>query len=188
MTVKQQFLLVQNDVIRNLDSRFVEYLDETLPVKYSGNYPQKYEELLLLGTYNSEIKVGNLRYEAYSDEFFKLIENEFDREYLVKFSFVHNYCFEMFCVYFEFLSVRTTYKTANAYFDDFKFFLDIQINTNNKEYNESYSRYWQEIISRIMNALKNGGYDFYNRFTEEQRQSAIDQLSFAENALILYTD
>ena len=177
MTVKQQFLLVQNDVIRTLDNRFVKYLDATMTIKFSGSYPQEYEDLLLTGTFNSQIKVQNLLYNPYSEEFFELTKEGIDREYIVKCSFVHNYCFELFCVYFEMVSNDIPKATIDTYFKEFKFFLNIQITTTNNEYNESYSRYWKEIILRVTNVLENGGHEFYNRFTGDQRQDLVSKLN-----------
>lgn len=184
MTVKQQFLIVQNDVIRTLDNRFVKYLDATLTIKYSGMYPQQYEDLLLSGTYNSQIKVNNLLYNPYSDEFFEVSQKiDFPREYIIKFSFVHNYCFEMFCMFFELLANGISDETAMTYLNEYKYFLNVQTTTTNTEYNESYSRYWREIIMRVMMVIQQGSHVFYNRFTEEQRKVILEQLSPIENKL-----
>lgn len=177
MTVKQQFLSLQTDVINNLDNRFVKYLDASLSIMYTGPYPQEYEEYLLSGTYNSMVKVNNLLYNPYSEEFLDIRENgDFEREYIVNFSFVHNYCFEMFCVYFDMVAHGISDDTSKTYFDQYEYFLEILVNTTNLEYNDSYRLYWREIILRINHVLKNGGHLFHNLFNAEQRKVLINNL------------
>ena len=179
--------MVQNDVIRTLDNKFVKYLNETFTINYVGLYPQKYEDLLLSGTYNSQIKINNDLYNPYSDDFFELIRrNDFSREYIVKFSFTHNICFEMFCIFFELLANGISNNTAIAYLNEFKYFLDIQTVTIYSEYNESYSRYWREIILRVLIVIKEGTHLFYNRFTEDQRKVILEQLAPIESKLNPY--
>lgn len=183
MTIHQQFLLVQNDVIRTLDNRFVQSLDANLTIKFRGQYPQKYEDLLMTGTYNFQVRVNNIFYSPYSDEFFELTSKVCERDYIVKYAFLHNYCFSQFCTYFEIMASALSSETAKAYLEEYRFYLDIQIGTNNEEYKVSYKRYWREILLRVITVLQSENHSFYNRFNVEQRQKIIDDLSIIEKEI-----
>lgn len=183
MTIKQQFLLVHNDIIKTLDNRFVQYLDANLSIAFSGEYPQQYEGHLLTGTYNFQVKVNNIFYSPYSDEFFDLTSKTAEREYIVKYAFLHNYCFSLFCNYFEILSHSMSTETAKAYLSEYHFFLQTQIMTNNQEYKSSYKLYWREILLRVIYVLENGGHSFYDRFTPDQRIEIVTELTPLEESL-----
>jgi len=183
MTIKEQFLLVQNDVIKNLDNRFVRFLDANLVVPFDGNYPQPKENLLLAGTFNFQIRVNNIFYSPYSDEFFDLTARNTRREYVVKYGFLHNYCFNLFCTYFEIISNNLSSETAREYLEEYEFLLNTQTSANNQEYQDSYKHYWREIILRVIDVLQNGGHLFYNRFDTTQRQQIISDLNNIEQQL-----
>jgi hypothetical protein len=182
-TIKEQFLLVHNDIIRTLDNRFVNYLNADLNILFNGTYPQEYETLLLSGSYNSQIQIGNTFHSPYADDFFDLVNGNVDRSYLVKFSFIHNYCFNQFCIYFEIIANGLPIKTAQNYFNEFKFFLNIQVSTTNNEYNTSYKSYWRELLLRVKYVLENGGHQFYNLFTINQITSILLDLTSAVTLL-----
>jgi len=183
MTIKEQFIEVQNDVIRRLDNRFVSYLDANLIVPFDGNYPQPYENLLLAGTFNFQVRVNNIFYSPYSDEFFDLTSRNARREYVVKYSFLHNYSFNLFCTYFEIIASCLPTDTAQKYLAEYEFLLTIQISTNNQLYQDSYKHYWREIILRVVDVLTNGRHSFYNRFDNAQRQQIITYLINIEQKL-----
>ncbi|MBD3724752.1 MAG: hypothetical protein IE891_08245 [Flavobacteriaceae bacterium] len=180
MTVKQQFLQVHHDIIRNLDNRFVKYLDANISVLFEGDYPQSNEVHLQAGTFNFQVKVNNVFYSPYSDEFFELTSRNTKREYVVKYSFLHNYCFDLFCTYFEIISNGLSAETARQYLSEYEFFLNIQLGTNNHEYKDSYRHYWREILLRVIHVLVNGGHSFYQRFDETQRKEIINDLERIE--------
>lgn len=181
MTVKQQFLQVHHDIIRNQENSFVRYFDANISVLFEGDYPQSNEVLLQAGTFNLQVKVNNVFYSPYSDEFFELNLSNTRREYIVKYSFLHNYCFDLFCTYFEIISNSLSVETARQYLSEYEFFLNIQIGTNNHEYKDSYSHYWRVILLRVIHVLVNGGHSFYHRFDETQRQGIINDLKQIEN-------
>lgn len=183
MTIKEQFLLVQNDVIRNLDNRFVRFLDANVVIPFDGNYPQPNEDLLLAGTFNFQVKVNTIFYSPYSDEFFELTARNARREYVVKYGFLHNYCFNLFCTYFEIITNNLSAETTIKYLEEYKFLLYTQTSTNNQEYQDSYKLYWREIILRVISVLQDGGHLFYNRFDNTQREQIISDLVNIEQQL-----
>ncbi len=183
MTIKEQFLLVQNDVIRNLDNRFVRFLDTNLDISFDGNYPQPNESLLLAGTFNFQVRVNNIFYSPYSDEFFDLTARNARREYVVKYGFLHNYCFNLFCTYFEIITNNLSTETARKYLEEYEFLLSTQTSINNQECQDSYKHYWREIILRVIYILRNGGHSFYDRFNNTQRQQIISDLDNIEQQL-----
>jgi hypothetical protein len=177
MTIKEQFIEVQTDIIRSLDNHFVGFLDANLIVTFDGNFPQPNENLLLAGTFNFQVKVNNIFYSPYSDEFFELTSSNARREYVVKYSFLHNYCFNLFCTYFEIITSNLPAYIAQKYLAEFEFLLNIQISNNNQVYQDSYGKYWREIILRTTYVLTNNGHSFYERFDNEQRQQIISDLN-----------
>lgn len=183
MTVKQQFLQVHYDIIRNLDNRFVKFLEANISVHFNGDYPQNHETLLQAGTFNFQVRVNNIFYSPYSDEFFDLTSRNANREYVVKYNFLHNYCFDTFCMYFEIITNGLAQETARHYLSEYEFFLDIQLGTTNQEYKDSYRHYWREILLRVINVLQNGGHSFHDRFTPEQRQEIIIDLERIEQRI-----
>ncbi len=185
MTVKQQFLQVHYDIIRNLDNRFVKYLDANISVHFDGDYPQNHEALLQAGTFNFQVRVNNIFYSPYSDEFFDLTLRKSNREYVVRYSFLHNYCFDLFCTYFEIIANGLTAETASQYLSEYEFFLNIQLGTNNNEYKESYRHYWREILLRVISVLEEGGHSFYNRFDATQRQKIVNEIQRIEQNIVI---
>lgn len=183
MTINQQFLLVHNDIIRNLDNRFVQYLDANLSVIFNGEYPQPYEVNLLSGTFNFQVKVNNVFYSTYSDEFYELTKKNTTREYIVKYSFLHNYCFGLFCTYFEIFVNGISPATAKEYLLEFEFFLKTQISTNNQEYRESYKHYWREILLRVMGVFESEDHSFFHLFNQAQRTEIITEFRRIEQEL-----
>lgn len=183
MTVRQQFLQVHYDIIRNLDNRFVSYLDANTSILFRGDYPQNHEVLLQAGTFNFQVRVNNIFFSPYSDEFFELTSRNSNREYVVKYSFLHNYCFDTFCIYFEIITSGLAQETARHYLSEYEFFLDIQLGTHNQEYKDSYRHYWREILLRVINVLQNGAHPFCNRFSTNQKQEIIKDLNRIEQRI-----
>lgn len=176
MTIHEQFLLVHNDIIRTLDNRFVQYLDANLSVIFNGNYPQPYEGLLLTGTYNFQVRVNNVFYSTYSEEFFELTTRNTTRDYVVKYSFLHNYCFNLFCTYFQIIINGISPQTAKQYLNEYEFFLNTQLLTNNLEYKESYKKYWREILLRVIWVFEENNHQFSLLFNQAQKKDI--QLEF----------
>ena len=57
MTIREQFLIVQKDVIEMMDKRFVDYLIDDVKITFKDQYPQKFEHSLLSGTFNSKVLI-----------------------------------------------------------------------------------------------------------------------------------
>lgn len=183
MTIREQFLIVQKDVIDKLDKRFVDYLINDVEITFKDQYPQEFEHSLLSGTFNSKVLIDDKYYSPYSTEFHELTEQGRNRIYYVNYGFLHNYAFTLFCNYFEVLANGLTNQIANSYLEEFEFFLSIQVQSNIDEYKASYISYWREILLRVIWVLENGNHPFYNRFNDTQRFSIIAEFKRIEREL-----
>ena len=183
MTIREQFLIVQKDVIDKMDKRFVDYLINDVEITFKDQYPQKFEHSLLSGTFNSNVLINDKYYSPYSDEFYNLTVQRRERIYFVKYSFLHNYTFTLFCNYFEVLANGLSNQIANPYLEEFEFFLSIQVQSDIDEYKASYISYWREILLRVIWVLENGNHSFYNRYDDNQRASIITEFKRIEKEL-----
>ncbi|AYN01354.1 hypothetical protein [Chryseobacterium sp. 3008163] len=163
--IKNQLLNVQKDIISSLDNSFVNYLLGTTSIFFTGNYPQSYENLLLIGTNNLKVKINDEYISPYSEEFINNPIN--NREYIVNLSFLHTYCFSLFTNFFEFLYYGLPFEGAKEYYKEFEFFLNTQIISEFDEYNISYKNHWLELLSRVDWVLEYNNHSFAHLFNHD---------------------
>lgn len=183
MTIKEQLLYVNKDV-KNLDNRFTQFLDTILSIPFKGSYPQSLEFVLLMGTFNFTVQINGHDYPPYSDEFMELNLTNLDRNYVVRYSFLHNLCFNSFCTYFETQAAQLDRNIVGQYFKEYEFLLKAQLNEDNEVYQDSYKKYWREIILRIIGVFDSGQTSFYGRFNGPRRTEIINDLNHIERTLL----
>jgi len=182
MTIKDKFQLVHSSIIQELDSKFVNYLDQVVYKKFVDVYSQPYEDLFLPIT-GFKVRINNVLYNSDSVEFQNLALKKEEREYKVDYNSLNNYCFGRFCNYFDTIILPSNTGEVRGILNDFEYFLLLQLSSEIQEYRISYGLYWVAMFLRIKEVLKEGSDHFYNRFNNDHINEINNELTRIEKKI-----
>jgi hypothetical protein len=176
MNIRSRLLTVSNDIIPRLGLQFQDYSGNRLAVRFAGNYPEINENLIRIETLIPRIEINGQEFHIWSEEFQKLAEKNLSRKYFVSLGLIHQYCFNAFCNYFEILILGISDSSAKIKFDEYLFFLKIQLDHDIDEFVNDYKRYWSEFILRIISGFETNQTSFPSLFQSEQIEGILSNL------------
>lgn len=176
MTIKERLLIISNDIIPSMDLSFQKYLNERITISFDGPYPELFEYLVRIETLIPTIEIKSNEYSIWSEEYQKLAESNLPRKYYLSLNFVHQFCFNALSNYFDILRLGLFDSEANAKFDEYKFYLKLLVNHENKLFTVDYKRYWRELLLRIISVFESQETEFPSLFERKYHDRILKNL------------